>query len=160
MAINDIPAIVSSAMNAAITRSNIISGFTSTGIWPLNQYMFGDTDFMPSEVTDRPAPEIEIDPGEGTSSQNPTSSIPCPSEDEAERDDLNKTLGSIRPYPKIPARKETRRGRKRCSTAILTEPEMMEKLASEQEESKRKKAAKEAKRGQKRGRPKKTNSKN
>lgn len=33
---------------------NIIAGFRSSGIWPLNRDIFSENDFMPAFVTDRP----------------------------------------------------------------------------------------------------------
>ena len=37
----------------AFTSRNILSGFQSTGIFPLNPDIFTDADFAPSAITDR-----------------------------------------------------------------------------------------------------------
>lgn len=52
---------------------------------------------------------------------------------------LNSTLESIRPLPKAGPRKQTRRGRKRRKTAIVTDSPEMKQLATEQAASKHKK---------------------
>ena len=52
--IYDIPALVKQTYLSAMTPSNIISGFTSTGICPLNVDIFADAEFVPSELTNRP----------------------------------------------------------------------------------------------------------
>ena len=41
----------------ALTMANICSGFQKSGIFPFNNEIFSDNDFMPSEVTDRPYEE-------------------------------------------------------------------------------------------------------
>lgn len=53
--------------------------------------------------------------------------------------DLEKTLESIRSYPQAAPCAPTRHGRKRRCTAILTEPEAMQKLSNEQKIFKEKK---------------------
>lgn len=55
ISIYNIPAIVKTALPAAITPSNITSGFCVSGISPFNPNVFvHDVDFAPSFVTDRP----------------------------------------------------------------------------------------------------------
>ena len=48
---------MASLMNEAWTRAatpgNIMSGFRASGIWPLNEHIFEDHEFLPSDVTDR-----------------------------------------------------------------------------------------------------------
>ena len=58
--IYDIGAIANEAYQLAFTTRNIISGFERTGIYPFNSNIFSDSDFSPSEVTDRP--QIVADP--------------------------------------------------------------------------------------------------
>ena len=38
----------------AMTQTNIIVGFKKTGIFPLNEHIFDECDFLPSLVTDQP----------------------------------------------------------------------------------------------------------
>ena len=52
--IYDIPELVKVAHEVAFTPSNVTKGFQSTGIFPFNSQIFGDVDFMPSSVSDRP----------------------------------------------------------------------------------------------------------
>jgi hypothetical protein len=54
MTIYDIPGIVKTSVEIAVTGKNITSGFVVTGIWPLNTNIFTEEDFLPSQVTDRP----------------------------------------------------------------------------------------------------------
>lgn len=53
MSIYDIPAIISRAFLLAVTSTNIVAGFAATGISPFNPDVFGEIDFLPSQVTDR-----------------------------------------------------------------------------------------------------------
>ena len=59
MKIYNIPALVNQAYLSAMTPSNIISAFNSTGICPLNVDIFPDAEFIPSELADRPMPAAE-----------------------------------------------------------------------------------------------------
>ena len=38
----------------AMTQTNIIVGFKKTGIFPLDEHIFDECDFLPSLVTDQP----------------------------------------------------------------------------------------------------------
>ncbi|KAJ8949250.1 hypothetical protein NQ318_022763 [Aromia moschata] len=81
MTIYDIPCIVKLALPLALTQSNIIAGFSCTGIYPFNRDIFTEPDFAPSYVTDRPAPEnavpnaIEVIPQSSTSNAGPLPSV-------------------------------------------------------------------------------------
>lgn len=48
------------AWNKAATRENAVSGFTATGIFPLNQYAIPDSAFGPSESSERPVCEVAV----------------------------------------------------------------------------------------------------
>lgn len=106
-------------MDAGLTRSNIISGFKTAGIWPMDELFFDDTDFMPSEVTDQPAPASDVDPGGRTSAMASRDESRQPEEEALSQEasglpwdltistnssdediNLEKSLESIRPYPK------------------------------------------------------------
>lgn len=54
MNIYDIPLILKESLPLAATPSNIQKGFAVAGIWPFNQEVFQDDEFLPSEVTNRP----------------------------------------------------------------------------------------------------------
>lgn len=54
--IHNLPGILINPLDLACTPSNIKGGFQTAGIYPLNPDKFTDTDYMPSEVTDRPLP--------------------------------------------------------------------------------------------------------
>lgn len=56
MTIYDLPRIVSEALPNAITPSNIQAGFRVSGVWPFNRHIFGEHEFLPAQVTDRPEP--------------------------------------------------------------------------------------------------------
>lgn len=55
--IYDIPELVKTSLPLAATIDNIQSGFRVTGISPLNENIFPDSEFSGSYVTDRPAPD-------------------------------------------------------------------------------------------------------
>lgn len=59
-----VAAIANQAYALAFTHQNIVSGFRSTGIFPLNRDVFGDVDYAPSELTNRPNPEETLTPSE------------------------------------------------------------------------------------------------
>lgn len=82
------------------------------------------------------------------------SAIPTNSSDE-EDINLEKTLESIRPYPKAAPRAPSRRGRKRRSSAILIDPQTMEELSNEQKATKQRKQKVAKTAPKKRGRPRK-----
>ena len=56
--IYNVPSIATAAFPKAMTPENIISGFRETGIFPHNCNIFTRDAFMPSEVTNRPNPDI------------------------------------------------------------------------------------------------------
>lgn len=53
---------------------NILSGFRVSGIWPINQNIFGDEEFLCSAVTDRENPTSSTVDSMSSTSQVPTSS--------------------------------------------------------------------------------------
>lgn len=55
----DIVKIFSPAYLKGATPLNAVNGFKATGLWPLNPFIFGDEDYAPASVTDRPDPSME-----------------------------------------------------------------------------------------------------
>ena len=61
--IYDVPNILATSLPRATTPKNIMSGFRSTGIFPLDPEIFTDADFVSSYVTDQSAPSVpQIEP--------------------------------------------------------------------------------------------------
>ena len=58
--VHQLPEFASEAWTRAGTPSNILSGFRSTGIWPINRNIFPDDAFVGAQVTERPAPPEEF----------------------------------------------------------------------------------------------------
>jgi len=73
--IYDIPPLVKSAFEKAMTPANITSGFRTTGIMPFNSDIFGPDDFAPSSVSDRPNPNVIDLPLSTSGPGNPPPSI-------------------------------------------------------------------------------------
>lgn len=81
MFIYNIPGIVKTSFDIAVTPRNISSGFIHTGLWPVNTKIFQDADYLPSQITDRPL-ATSVSPGPSNSnlvgisrSEEPA---PCP----------------------------------------------------------------------------------
>ncbi|XP_039677638.1 uncharacterized protein LOC120572363 isoform X3 [Perca fluviatilis] len=111
LCIYDVPSVVAAALPLAAQASNVISGFSGTGIWPFNPEKFNDDDFAPSYVTDRPPPKA-LSPA-GDEVQEAGNATPVSDEEFSPE--------IVRPFPKAGSRKTTmRKGRKR-TTAILTD---------------------------------------
>ncbi|CAH2227848.1 jg2796 [Pararge aegeria aegeria] len=61
MSIYDITGIVKTTFNIAVTPRNISSGLIHTGLWPVNTDLFQNSDYLPSQITDRP-PSVRVHP--------------------------------------------------------------------------------------------------
>ena len=72
--IYDMPSLLNTILLEAASPRNILKGFSSTGIWPLNKDIFPADVFLPASVTDRPPPVIP-----GPSHDDPSLSLPGPS---------------------------------------------------------------------------------
>ncbi|XP_023218187.1 uncharacterized protein LOC111632236 [Centruroides sculpturatus] len=153
MTIYDVPALVSEAFDASLTRNNILSGFAKTGIYPFNSEVFTDDDFLQAEVTNRPDPEnppTAVTPmaSASTSDVPTTSSVPktlpvCPQASTSGTSVLSPQL--VKPFPKASARK-TAKSNRRGSTRILTdtpEKDKIQQAFQEKEAKKRKNESKE-----------------
>lgn len=64
------------AFTKAATPTNIVSGFKAAGAWPLDKDVFESWEFMPSQVTDRPAPQQTPSPTTSANAEQPSTSQP------------------------------------------------------------------------------------
>lgn len=142
ISIYDIAEIVGKAYPLAFTSSNISKGFQVSGIFPLNENIFGDDEFLSSFVTDRTldqsdvsaegpeistnSPQITIRPTTSTIVINladePRPTVPSSPALNSPRPSTSDTVVSpeiVRPYPKALPRL-TKGGRKRAKSSILT----------------------------------------
>ena len=77
MTIYNIPGIVRNALPTAATQRNIQAGFQCTGVWPYHPNIFQDSDFAPSQVTDRPDPAEDLLPPGSSPAHLPPGSSPA-----------------------------------------------------------------------------------
>ena len=135
LTIYDIAALSGQAYYKALIPANITSGFSKTGIYPVNREVFTDDLLLPSVPTDREADPVRDMPGEGPGEEandvtiHPTVAVtpghavgPQPST--STEAPTPKSPEDIRPYPKAAPRNEkTRRGKARKSTILTDTPE-------------------------------------
>lgn len=151
--IYDVAQIVGKAYPKAFTCQNITKGFQVSGIWPLDENIFGDDEFLSSYVTDRPldteplsepgillTPTVnasplaspshayEIEPSTSKSAVALSNKMPF--------EQSSKVVISpvqIRPFPKAAPRKLAKSGGRRLGKSrILTDtPEKEEILANQ-----------------------------
>ena len=155
MSIYDIPSITKTAFDVAITAKNISAGFAATGTWPVNTDIFGETDFLPSQVTDRiltnPVPEqASIVAEEALTPPVITDDIskePANIEPVASTSTVRSPLATqsntfspetIRPLPKAPPRKGTQQNRRKIKSAVLTDSPVKDEIAAIEENRKAK----------------------
>ncbi|KAK3726586.1 hypothetical protein RRG08_041818 [Elysia crispata] len=127
MSIHSVPQMVSYAFSKAFTPANILPGFKSTGMHPMDRNIFPDHKFTPSYSTDRPAPIPNRDePASDSDSEllQTATTSPAPS-----KSDTFTSPKEIRPFPKAPARTEDQKKIKAVIFAILTSTP--EKLSSQ-----------------------------
>ncbi|KAF6035394.1 hypothetical protein EB796_006306 [Bugula neritina] len=92
ISIHDVGGLLGDAYPKAFTPCNITSGFPVAGTYPFNPDIFGEDEFLPSAVTDRPDPNIAIEKAK-------ISFVKPDKEDIAEVD--NKDFVRILPTPNI-----------------------------------------------------------
>ena len=149
MTIHVIPKLVAYALPKAMTPSNILSGFRSTGIFPFDRNIFGDDAFMASYVTDRPDPH-EIarektadtncneesgrqpkDAGDSLASSS-TSQAPASSNSVNTDACTFQTPEDIHPFSQIGPRKtKSSQDRRKGRTLIYTDTPVKEQLLAE-----------------------------
>ena len=146
MSIYDIPQLVEQAFKSAMTPGNIASGFRVSGIFPFNDAVFGDDEFLPSNVTDRDAPAIAgpapavAGPAPAVAGQapavaglapavaGPAPTVAGPAPAIAGPSTSVTSPEQLRPYPTAPPRKTDGRGRRRGTTMIATDTPIKKKL--------------------------------
>lgn len=119
MTIYDVCECVGIAYPLAFTPNNILAGFRVSGIYPFNENIFQDCDFLSSSVTDRPEPIA--DP-----------SIPSSSTAESAAPTNFVSPEQIRPFPKAGSRQVRRGGPKPGRCRVLTDTPEKEEIENEE----------------------------
>ena len=132
--IHDIGGLLGDYHPKAFTPINIQSGFRVSGIYPFNPDVFGEDDFLPSLVTDRPDPQTATP--QQADQQASTSELQADAEASTSHVILTKkklTPQEFRPYGKAPPRKSGTK-RKCGKTLVLTDTPVKESLIAEMNE--------------------------
>lgn len=138
--IYDVAELVGRAFTLAFTPSNIINGFKVCGLHPLNEDVFEDSEFLPSNVTDRSIQDQEenqsqIDyPIQSNSQSINTESEPLTPGTVTLSPNIV-TPEQIRPYPKALPRKQIHRGRPKGKSCILTDTPEKNRIEMEKAKS-------------------------
>ena len=147
--IYDVAEIAGKAFPQAFTPSNITSGFKATGIWPFNETIFTDEDFLCSSITDRPNPkEKQVTHSPNILIEQLSDSVPSPSTSFAQSSGsggFRVSPEDILPYPKAGERKMTNRGRRKGKTMILTDTPNRNEIQAKHKEREEKKQKKKGK---------------
>lgn len=166
ISIYDVAEISGIAYPLAFTPINIQSGFRVSGIWPFNENIFQEHEFMGSSVTDRPYDTPSTSQGASSSqlASASTTNLPTTASDihpSAAASPSNTTPSTknltpstlqtfispeiIRPFPKAAPRLASTKGRKKGKCRILTDtPEKLELEAIKKTVIKTQKTKKEA----------------
>lgn len=181
--VHQLPEFASEAWTKASTPSNILSGFRSTGIWPINRNIFPDDAFVGAQLTERPAPPedfvVEVTPTSSDDGENQldgaqdckspsdvmvdlsscekprtSSDLATPGPSSPKHSAVDITPESVKSYPKATPRPYWKR-RKRVRACILTYNE--ESINNLRLKAEKKKKREEKKKAGKRtcGRPRK-----
>lgn len=118
LTIYDIPQIVGKAFPLAFSPSNIAQGFKSTGLYPLNENIFGEQEILPSNFTDWPVIDIKEQPLAGTSI--PESNEVFTSFLQDVRDKSIMISPMIRPYSKVEQTKAARKSKRKGKPRFLS----------------------------------------
>ncbi|XP_072949708.1 uncharacterized protein mod(mdg4) isoform X1 [Epargyreus clarus] len=112
ISIYDIAGLVGKAFPLAFTPNNICEGFSSTGFYPLNENIYTDADFIPSTPLAEKSP-TGID-------QVPVSQLTASGFEVIHGKLPTLVSPAVRPQPKAKPRKETRTGRQKRRSRILS----------------------------------------
>ncbi|KAG5881610.1 hypothetical protein JTB14_030307 [Gonioctena quinquepunctata] len=108
----------------AFTPKNIQSGFRVSGIWPSNENIFGDEEYLSSSVTDREEPTGSTYDSKPSTSQH---LVPLNDGDDNNALAMERTAPEfttpeqLRPYPKAKTRTMKASNRKKTKSRVLTD---------------------------------------
>ena len=105
------------AFTKSMSASNILSGFSSTGIFPQHRNIFEEHEFLPSDVTDRPSLPATVSDVAETLAPKPAPVQACVSQPSTS----HLSPSDIIPLPKAGPRTNTVQKRKTCKSTILTD---------------------------------------
>lgn len=131
--IYEIAGLVNEALSKAATPANIFSAFKATGIFPFNNNIFSDVEFVPSTVTQKDPPEVnppdnnaESQPDEDDPPPLPAppplpEPVPLPAASTAEAEPTIVTPRKIVPLPKAKPKERTRKPREKGRCRVATD---------------------------------------
>lgn len=144
--IYDVSEILGQIYHLAFSSKNCVSGFKATGIFPYDENIFIDDDFIPSTVTDLPfndsslAQETESSRTDVSFKDNSLLQEPQPSssKSDAERTPPQQFISPeiLKPYPKSTKVLENKQQRKKKTTQILTSTPVYKQIEEEQTQKK------------------------
>lgn len=124
--IYDVAELIGKAFPQAFTPVNIQKGFQVTGLYPFNENIFQEHEFLTSYVTDRPLIE---NPNSNAAISSPpiVSFTPAFASTSSDQNQSLVTPEILRPFPKAPERKKSG-GRPKGKSRILTDTPEKEEL--------------------------------
>ena len=150
--IYDIAELIGKAFPKAFSQSNILKGFEVSGLYPFNEHVFEENEFLTSYVTDRPMENVkgtDINKSQpkdvNTSDNHPafpsTSSSTINSGNDISESSAVTGVASyisttpvtpemLRPFPKAMPRKNLTRGKAKGQSRILTDTPEKDAIAS------------------------------
>lgn len=130
--IYEIAELVGKAYPRAFSSSNIQKGFEVSGLYPLNENIFKEHEYLTSFVTDRPQ-NTDTYPEEQQEIATSSTDSAVPSSSNAPLHSSPPiTPEMLRPYPKAPARKR-KGGRPKGKSRILTDTPKKEEIMSQKQ---------------------------
>ncbi|KAE8739807.1 hypothetical protein FOCC_FOCC014699 [Frankliniella occidentalis] len=139
--IYDVAGLVNEALCKVATPTNIFSAFRATGIYPFNRDIFSDLEFVPSSVTENPAPTATVNEEE----QNDSEEVDNPGgEAEVENSQLV-TPRKVRPLPKAKPKETTRKPREKGRCRVATDTPEKREIEAKAAEKRQKEAEKDKK---------------
>ncbi|KAG5878592.1 hypothetical protein JTB14_013345 [Gonioctena quinquepunctata] len=130
------------------TPKNIQSGFRVSGIWPPNENIFGDEEYLSSSVTDREEPTGSTDDPKSSTSQH---LVPLNDGDDNNALAMEQTAPEfttpeqLRPYPKAKTRTMKASNRKKTKSRVLTDTPGKDEIERISNERQRKEDLKKSK---------------